>query len=1318
LIVEGTIGSQTGYYFYWYIDIPGQGYALQPGPNCVSGPPVGNSSVNYSKSLGGGSGSASKTGNPGSGSGSGNRGCPPDNDTTNSNTQQGQYGGDPINETTGNVYEVFNDYGGYGPCPLVFNRYYNSLGTRTAPIGVNWSHRYSASIIGATATTVVVIRPDQRQLTFSLKQGRWSSDADVNDRLVEQTTSSGVVTGWVLTTGSDNVETYNASGTLLSIATRSGLTQTLSYNGLGQLVRVTDQFGHALSFTYDSNHRLFTMTDPAGRVTTYAYDSNDNLKSVTWPGGSMQQYLYENASLPNCLTGIIDESGVRFATFSYNSNIQAITSTLAGGVSAYAFSYSNGSTTTKDALGRTTTFDYTQLHGIAHTANVIEPLPSGSTAKNAWTYDTNGNVTSYTDFNGNKTSYSYDLTRNLLLKETRADGRVTNITWSATHRLPGSIVTGSQSDQRTYDAKGNLLHRVLSDTSISYSRIWTYTYNSFGQPLTVTDPNDHVTHYAYTNGNLSSLTDPLGHITKYTYDAEGKRLTMSDPNGLVTKYAYDIRGRLITVAAGSETTSYRYDPIGNLISVAWPSGYSVTNTYDVAHRLVGIKDVFGNQIKYTLDLLNNRTAETHTNASGSTVYSHTWTYDVLNRVAESIGASGHIASLTYDPNGNLVRVLDPLGHLTQLAYDSINRMSEFTAADGGHTRISYDEFDYLVDVTDPRGAATTYSVDALGNTRGTNSPDAGHSTSTPDAVGNVVKGVDANGHPLAYSYDALNRLVHVSRSDTNTVLERYTYDQTDAAHSNGVGRLTSMTDPSGTTNWSYDINGHVLKKTQVTGGFTLVTSYGYDLLTGNLSSVVLPSGATLRNTWANGRIANVAVSIKGVTTAVASGLQYEPFSGPTSWTLGNGESDHRHFDLDGRVTADGVDSTISYDAASRISGVTLAGSGGSRSYQYDAVGRLTRLTSTVGTQPVDYLYDLAGNRVRQSIGSVTTSYAFPAGSNRLLSASSPSSTTAYSYDADGSRVSEGSTRYTYDVFERLTTAVGPNGNMTYVHNGFGQRVVKYGKTPATYFVYDEAGHLVGEYNSSGQPLEETLYLGDMPIAVVMPTGIHYVRSDYRNTPRQIDNMAKVAVWSWDARGFGDTKPLGTTLTYNLRFPGQYYDGETVKNYSYFRTYDPMVGRYLETDPLGLLDDANLYAYVRGNPVLFTDPFGLLCTYSQSSGQMSCFNDGAGQPYYNQPGGYSGAGAGRNNPNMQNTPNVGPIPQGSWRVGPPYNSPNTGPNTIPLTPLPGNQCASTPRDCTSFRIHGNNSSNDASTGCIILPPGRTQIPPGETVNVVP
>ena len=85
---------------------------------------------------------------------------------------------------------------------------------------------------------------------------------------------------------------------------------------------------------------------------------------------------------------------------------------------------------------------------------------------------------------------------------------------------------------------------------------------------------------------------------------------------------------------------------------------------------------------------------------------------------------------------------------------------------------------------------------------------------------------------------------------------------------------------------------------------------------------------------------------------------------------------------------------------------------------------------------------------------------------------------------------------------------------------------------------------------------------------------------------------KAVVWDRQARPFGETISLSGTADLPLRFPGQYYDSETGLHYNYFRDYDPSTGRYVQSDPTGLLGGLNTYVYVLDNPIRLTDPLGL------------------------------------------------------------------------------------------------------------------------------
>jgi RHS repeat-associated protein len=185
----------------------------------------------------------------------------------------------------------------------------------------------------------------------------------------------------------------------------------------------------------------------------------------------------------------------------------------------------------------------------------------------------------------------------------------------------------------------------------------------------------------------------------------------------------------------------------------------------------------------------------------------------------------------------------------------------------------------------------------------------------------------------------------------------------------------------------------------------------------------------------------------------------------------------------------------------------------------------------------------------------------------------------------------------------METASSAGITTRYRYNGRGERVVKTSSAGSTYYVYDEQGHLLGEYDATGTPRQETIYLGDLPVAVIKPgvpgPAVYYVYADHLHAPRVLTRASdQQMVWRWDhADPFGLTPPdenpnsLGT-FTYNLRFPGQVFDRETNDHYNYFRDYDPQLGRYIQSDPIGLVAGVNTFAYVGGNPLSFVDPRGL------------------------------------------------------------------------------------------------------------------------------
>jgi RHS repeat-associated protein len=188
------------------------------------------------------------------------------------------------------------------------------------------------------------------------------------------------------------------------------------------------------------------------------------------------------------------------------------------------------------------------------------------------------------------------------------------------------------------------------------------------------------------------------------------------------------------------------------------------------------------------------------------------------------------------------------------------------------------------------------------------------------------------------------------------------------------------------------------------------------------------------------------------------------------------------------------------------------------------------------------------------------------------------------------------------TYRRASAITVGDTTSDYFYNALGQMIKKTVGSTTTLLMYDEAGHLLGEYSSGGALVQETVWMGDIPVATLRPNGgsisIYYVHTDQLNAPRKVTRPSDNGLmWRWDADPFGTAVPnqnpsnLGT-FVYNIRFPGQYYQAETGLHYNYFRDYDPATGRYIESDALGIRAGVNTYAYVSDTPLMEIDPLGL------------------------------------------------------------------------------------------------------------------------------
>ncbi len=252
---------------------------------------------------------------------------------------------------------------------------------------------------------------------------------------------------------------------------------------------------------------------------------------------------------------------------------------------------------------------------------------------------------------------------------------------------------------------------------------------------------------------------------------------------------------------------------------------------------------------------------------------------------------------------------------------------------------------------------------------------------------------------------------------------------------------------------------------------------------------------------------------------------------------------------------------------------------------------MSRLIDATGIYgDFSYTYDAHGNRLSEVINSFPETYTYDTVSHHLLQTVN-GGTRNYSYDANGNTTDNTDRQFTYGNNNRLKEAqIAGSPLASYTYNGRGERVKKTGTETMLYY-YDQSGQLIAELDTLGNTLREYIYVDGQPLAYVTNGSVNFIHVDHLGTPQVISDASQQVVWQADYEPFGQVNITTETVTNNLRFAGQYFDAETGLHHNGTRDYSTEIGRYFQSDLIGLSGGINTYTYVLGNPIKYIDPEG-------------------------------------------------------------------------------------------------------------------------------
>jgi RHS repeat-associated protein len=1100
------------------------------------------------------------------------------------------------------------------------------------------------------------------------------------------TISNGLVTAMAITDPTSTITTTSllTSGlpAKVTVGTSSKLLEQISYSWAGQLpssitttLKDTSQVSvQSFSYTPYGSVSQITVSDwgiggtdiVLGRIaetyqnaTAYVnqhiYNRLSESQVFNGAGTMVSQTMYAyDASPLTSVTGATNHSDTAYGTgFTTRGNLTSTTTypTTSTPIShAYTYDTLGNLLTAQVSCCNQESWTFAQDNQYAYPETLVRGAsPNQFTSK--WSYDSStGLVKTQTDENSQVTSFGYDSMKRIT-SVTRPDNAVISNSYTdslaeptvqttipvdsglteyqtTTVTGPGRIVSQELSNSSSggsitsivktaYDDLGRVSEVSNPYPSGGTPTYTTYSYDSLSRPLTVTPPGSLGSYqYTYT-GNAMTVTDPATKQRETFTDALGRITQVYEPgydDGTPSTGTVTISGAeqhiLVTNPNPPPAKIPLVDTGGVAVTV---SGYEATYAYGATDSPTTIADGLAS-------VLNGPNSPVTASVTGSTVsltsrvsglqadypLSVSTSYDSSDFSKPSFAAAPSGATMTGGadglPNGTtpsittpLVTVsnYDPLGDLTSVlqgqqtrtfAYDGMGRLTTATTPESGTVQYAYTNFSQVQTRTDARNITSTYA------------------------------------------YDGINRLTGITYNDGVTKSVSFGYDQ----GTNGIDRLTGMTDGVGSESYTYDILGRETGMAKIINGISYPLAYSYNTAS-ELKQITYPSGRIVAQTVdALGRLTQVTSS----STNYISGVNYNAAAQPTSYQYGNGVQAAFSYNAQMQLQSLSYSNTsgtivgLTYGYGTgdngQIQSVTdSADAGRTANYTYDAWARLKTAQTTGDTAypawGLSFTYDRYGNRTAQS---VTTGSA-PA--NSLTFATTGGALTnhadGYSYDASGNMLNDGTNTLTYDAENRALSSSGSLGSATYTYDGNGLRVEKSGSNGSTIYIFSGA-KVIGEYAPSAQPSSPTteyVYAGANLVASIASGTPTYYHPDQLSA-RALTSSTGSVVGQQGNYPFGESWYSSGTAT-KWKFTSYERDPESANDYAMARYDVNRLGRFNSPDPVpGSIADPqswNRYVYVRNGPVNLLDPLGLhwetACVVA--GGVTSCQNVWYDDPIY-------------------------------------------------------------------------------------------------------